>query len=82
METIINELKWYKTMSTDSRDCVRVCGRDGRELVPFDTLESACRCCARPRHCAQWRYAESALVDHIEVVRDVRDFICITIYVA
>ena len=79
--TIINELEWYKAMSTDSRDCVRLCGCDERELVPYDTLESACKCCARPRHCAQWAYATYALVDHIEVVQDVRGFIRITLYV-
>ena len=79
--TVIEELDWYKVMSTDPRDCVRVCMCDGRELVPYDTLESACKCCARSRHCAQWSYTGYALVSNIEVAQDVRGFLRITLYV-
>lgn len=80
-DTTLAELEWYKAMSTDPRDCVRVCLYDGRELIPYDTLESACKCCARPRHCAQWAYAAYALISNIEVVQAVRGYIRITLYV-
>lgn len=78
---MIDELEWYKAMSTDARDCVNVCKRDGREMVPYDTLVSACKCCSRPRNNAQWFGLTRKRVTKIDVVQDARGYIRITLYV-
>lgn len=79
--TMIDELEWYKAMSIDPRDSVHVCDTNGREIVPYDTLDSACKCCARCRNNAQWQELAHTRVYGANVCMDVRGFTRLTLYV-
>lgn len=81
-DTLFNELGWYAGMGADARDCVRVCDTHEREIVPYDTLTDALKCCGRPRNNAQWCGLARARVTNVSVCMDVRGFMRVTLYIA
>ena len=80
-ETILDELEWYKAMSVDPRDCVCVCDAQGRCVVPYDTLASACKCCRRSRNNAQWHDLADAQVNNVNVHTSLCGIMYVTLYV-
>lgn len=80
-DNLLDELSWYAAMAADPRDCVRVCDTHGHEIVPYDTLISACKCCNRARNNAQWVELEHTHVCDATVCMDVRGYMRITLYI-
>ena len=80
-DSIVEELEWYAAMGADARDCVRVCDAHKREVVPYDTLANALKCCVRPRNNAQWCGLARARVTNVSVCMDVRGYMRLTLYI-
>lgn len=80
-DNLLDELSWYSAMAADPRDCVRVCDCHNREVVPYDTLKSALKCCIRPRNNGQWCSLEHAHVYDANVCMDVRGYMRVTLYI-
>lgn len=79
---MLDELEWYKAMSIDTRDCVQVYNANGFVVVPYDTIESAYKCCRHSRHNAQWRNLRNSIVRGVDVAQDVRGYMRITLFIA